>query len=216
LSGERPGNRSTYAPIADGSVSIPRSKTYVVTFTLSPNSAAGRSTRTMTSTAFVRARAPGPAPIVNRRNAAVTKTPSRTGDHCLANHYDGRIAVLEKESQVATHTSRRNTGVVHRPFYLDPVERKVFARSSQVAYRMWKAFAAERRLPWLPVGTFEVATRADQLSRLERYRDWGLANGMGEDELALLTAEDVRRLEPNVRCHGAIWSKTDTAVDYQA
>ena len=134
----------------------------------------------------------------------------------LANHYDGRIAVLEKESQVATHTSRRNTGVVHRPFYLDPVERKVFARSSQVAYRMWKAFAAERRLPWLPVGTFEVATRADQLSRLERYRDWGLANGMGEDELALLTAEEVRRLEPNVRCHGAIWSKTDTAVDYQA
>src|SRR5213083_2197226 len=134
----------------------------------------------------------------------------------LANHYDGRVAVLEKESQVATHTSRRNTGVVHRPFYLDPVGRKVFARSSQVAYRMWKAFAAERRLPWLPVGTFEVATRADQLSRLERYRDWGLANGMGEDELALLTAEDVRRLEPNVRCHGAIWSKTDTAVDYQA
>src|SRR5438094_9733014 len=81
---------------------------------------------------------------------------------------------------------------------------------------MWKAFAAERRLPWLPVGTFAVATRAGQLSRLERYRDWGLANGMGEDELVLLTAEDVRRLEPNVRCHGAIWSKTDTAVDYQA
>jgi len=134
----------------------------------------------------------------------------------LANRYDGRIAVLEKESQVAMHTSRRNTGVVHRPFYLDPVGRKVFARSSQVAYGMWKAFAAERRLPWLPVGTFEVAVRPDQVSRLEKYRDWGLANGMGEDELALLTAEDVRRLEPNVRCHGAIWSKTDTAVDYQA
>src|SRR3989441_3797169 len=134
----------------------------------------------------------------------------------LAIRYDGRIAVLEKESQVAVHTSRRNTGVIHRPFYLDPVGRKVFARSSQVAYGMWKAFAAERGLPWLPVGTFEVATRSDQLSHLEKYRDWGLANGMGEDELALLTAEDVRRLEPNVRCHGAIWSKTDTAVDYQA
>src|SRR3989454_8694730 len=39
---------------------------------------------------------------------------------------------------------------------------------------------------------------------------------MGEDELALLTAEDVRRLEPNVRCYGASWSKTDTAVDYRA
>src|SRR5438445_702692 len=133
----------------------------------------------------------------------------------LANRYDGRIALLEKESQVAMHTSRRNTGVVHRPFYLDPVGRKVFARSAQTAYGMWKVFAAERGLPWLPVGTFEVAVRPDQVSRLEKYRDWGLANGMGEDELALLTAEDVRRLEPNVRSHGAIWSKTDTAVDYQ-
>src|SRR5256712_13415841 len=114
------------------------------------------------------------------------------------------------------HTSRRNTGVVHRPFYLDPVGRKVFARSAQAAYGMWKAFAAERGLPWLPVGTFEVAVHPDQVSRLEKYRDWGLENGMGEDALEVLTAEDVRRLEPNVRCHGAIWSKTDTAVDYQA
>jgi len=134
----------------------------------------------------------------------------------LANRYDGRIAVIEKEPQVAAHTSRRNTGVVHRPFYLDPVGRRVFARSAQAAYGMWKAFAAQRGLPWSPVGTFEVATRPEQLSHLEKYRTWGLANGMGEDELALLTAEDVRRLEPNVRCYGAIWSKTDTAVDYPA
>src|SRR2546428_8406727 len=134
----------------------------------------------------------------------------------LANRYDGRIAVLEKESQVAMHTSRRNTGVVHRPFYLDPVGRKVFARSAQVAYGMWKTFAAERGLPWMPVGTFEVATRPEQVSHLEKYRTWGLANGMGEDELALRTPEEVRRLEPNVRCYGAIWSKTDTAVDYPA
>src|SRR3989475_1704688 len=134
----------------------------------------------------------------------------------LANRYDGRIAVIEKEPQVAAHTSRRNTGVIHRPFYLDPVGRRVFARSSQAAYGMWKAFAAQRGLPWLPVGTFEVATRPEQLSHLEKYRTWGLANGMGDDELALLTAEDVRRLEPNVRCYGAIWSKTGTAVDYPA
>jgi len=86
----------------------------------------------------------------------------------LANRYDGRIAVLEKESQVAMHTSRRNTGVVHRPFYLDPVGRKVFARSAQTAYGMWKAFAAERGLPWLPVGTFEVAVHPDQVSRIEK------------------------------------------------
>src|SRR5438046_2882682 len=60
----------------------------------------------------------------------------------LANRYEGRIAVLEKEIDVAAHTSRRNTGVVHRPFYLDPVDRKVFARCAQIAYGEGKGGAA--------------------------------------------------------------------------
>ncbi len=134
----------------------------------------------------------------------------------LANQYEGRIAVIEKEQQVAVHTSKRNTGVVHRPFYLDPVKRRIFARSSQAAYGMWKSYAKERSLPWSPVTTLEVATRDEDMKQVEKYHHWGLENGMGEDELEVLTAEDVRKLEPHVRSHGAIWSKTDTSVDYPA
>ena len=134
----------------------------------------------------------------------------------LANQYEGRIAVLEKEPQVAVHTSHRNTGVVHRPFYLDPKARRVFARSAQTAYGMWKTYAKERGLPWQPVTTLEVATRPEQVPRLEKYYHWGLENGMREEELELLTSEEVRKLEPHVRCYGAVWSKTDTAVDYRA
>lgn len=133
----------------------------------------------------------------------------------LGNEYDGRIAVLEKEANVAVHTSHRNTGVVHRPFYLDPKARKVFARSSQISYGLWKEYAKERKLPWSPVGTFEVATRAEDVKRIEKYHHWGLENGMGEDELQLLTPEEVRKYEPKVRSYGAIWSKTDTGVNYQ-
>src|SRR5437879_4737138 len=44
----------------------------------------------------------------------------------------------------------------------------------------------------------------------------GVQNGMGEDELEVLTSEEIRNLEPHVRGHGAIWSKTDTSVDYRA
>src|SRR2546427_155871 len=40
----------------------------------------------------------------------------------LANRYDGRIAVIEKEAQGAAHTSRRNTGVVHPAFTQAPRE----------------------------------------------------------------------------------------------
>ena len=134
----------------------------------------------------------------------------------IGNQYEGRIAVLEKEEDVAMHTSRRNTGVVHRPFYLDPVKRRIFARCSQAAYGMWKSYARERGLPWEPVTTLEVATRPEDAKRVEKYYHWGIQNGMGEDELEVLNAEEVRKLEPHVRGHGAIWSKTDTSVDYHA
>ncbi len=133
----------------------------------------------------------------------------------LANRYEGRIAVLERERQVAQHGSRRNTGVIHRPFYLDPEKRRVFARSAQAAYGMWKAYAPPRGLPFAPVGTLEVATEEWMTHKIETYYQWGQKNGMAPEELAVLSAQDVRKIEPNVECFGAIWSKTDTAVDYE-
>src|SRR2546428_13457087 len=90
----------------------------------------------------------------------------------LATRYEGRIAVLEKEAQVAQHTSRLNTGVVHRPFYPDPAGRRVFARSSQLAYGMWKSDAAPRGLPCVPVGTIEVAPRAERVSPVATDPKW--------------------------------------------
>ena len=55
----------------------------------------------------------------------------------LARRYDGRFAVIEKETDVAQHASRRNTGVVHRPFYLDPKTAKVFAHAAGISYHLW-------------------------------------------------------------------------------
>jgi L-2-hydroxyglutarate oxidase len=134
----------------------------------------------------------------------------------LADRFEGRIALLERERQVAEHTSRRNTGVVHRPFYLDPAERRVFARCSQVAYGMWRAYAADRGLPWRGIGTLEVATDDGGVSRLQTYARWGPENGMDPKELEVLTPAEVRRIEPHVRCAGALFAKTDTGVDFHA
>ena len=136
--------------------------------------------------------------------------------HWLADRYEGRIAVIEREPRVAEHTSARNTGVVHRPFYLDPERRRMFARCAQVAYGMWKAYTKERGLPWNQVGTLEVATHDAGVARLETYAKWGPANGMEPGELEVLTPAEVRRIEPHVRCAGAILAKTDTGVDFRA
>ncbi|HEY5539278.1 MAG TPA: FAD-dependent oxidoreductase [Thermoplasmata archaeon] len=134
----------------------------------------------------------------------------------LGARYDGRIAVLEREKQVAVHTSHRNTGVIHRPFYLHPVKRRVFARAAQLSYGLWKRYAAEKHLPFTEVGTYEIALDDDGVATLETYASWSLKNGMAPGEVELLDAREVRRREPNVTCAGAILSKTDSAVDYRA
>jgi len=134
----------------------------------------------------------------------------------LGARYDGRIAVLEKEKQVAVHTSHRNTGVVHRPFYLHPVKRRVFARAAQASYGLWKRYAAEKGLPFQEIGTYEVAFDDAGVATLENYLSWSEKNGMAPGEVELFDAREMRRLEPNVLCTGALLSRTDSSVDYRA
>ncbi len=134
----------------------------------------------------------------------------------LARRYDGRFVVLEKEPDVAMHASRRNTGVVHRPFYLNPTNAKVFARAAGISYHLWKRYAAAKGLPWAPVGTYEVALDDAGNDHLRAYVGYAAENGMDPSEVELLDAREMARREPNVRCQGALFSRTDTAVDYQA
>ena len=134
----------------------------------------------------------------------------------LGARYDGRIAVLEKEKQVAVHTSHRNTGVVHRPFYLHPVKRRVFARAAQASYGLWKRYAVEKGLPFQEIGTYEVAFDDAGVATLENYLSWSEKNGMAPGEVELFDAREMRRLEPNVLCTGALLSRTDSSVDYRA
>jgi L-2-hydroxyglutarate oxidase len=134
----------------------------------------------------------------------------------LAARYDGRIVVLERERDVAMHTSGRNTGVVHRPFYLHPQKARRFARAAQASYGLWKAYAAEKDLPWREIGTYKAAAEDGQVRLLETYETWGVENGMRPSELELLDGREVRRREPNLVCAGALLVKTDAVVDYAA
>lgn len=128
--------------------------------------------------------------------------------------YTGKILLLEKDADVACHTSGRNTGVIHRPFYLDPQKRRFFALAAQTSYPMWKNYAAEKKLPWSSIGTIEVAKTPEDVAVIEKYAGWAIQNGMGEEEVDLLSAEQVRRQEPRVECCGALFAKTDTCVDF--
>jgi len=56
----------------------------------------------------------------------------------LSSLYDIKITVIEKEQEVAMHTSSRNTGVLHSPFYLNPEKKGKLARAAFLSHEMWK------------------------------------------------------------------------------
>ena len=137
-----------------------------------------------------------------------------TLSYWLSSLYDCRIALLDNAQVAAAQTSTRNTGIIHRPFYLDPVKKRIFARTSFISHPMWESLAKREGLPWRPIGTFNVAAEDREIASLERYRRWGIENGMEENELELLDGRGVRNLEPEVSCRAALISKTDVSVDF--
>jgi len=137
-----------------------------------------------------------------------------TTAYWLSSLYDCRILLVDREGGVARHTSSRNTGVIHRPFYLNPETKKTFALSAMLSYPLWHDLANAYSLPWEPVGTLEVALREDDVPLLEKYVRWGADNGMEKTELELLDARSVKSVEPEVQCRAALHSKTDVSVDF--
>ena len=132
----------------------------------------------------------------------------------LSTLYDIQITVIEKEQEVAMHTSSRNTGVLHSPFYLNPEKKGKLARAAFLSHKMWNTFAQKKNLPWKMVGTLEVALDNAQNKILEKYLEWGPKNGMSKDDIELLDGNEVTKREPNVMCYSALFCRTDVAVDY--
>jgi len=126
------------------------------------------------------------------------------------------VCVVEREPEVARHASGRNTGKVHAPYLYDPEKKGGFARAALAGFGMWKAYAGSRGLAFRQDGVLEVALDGRGSKILEKYRRWGLANGLGERELQALDGREAGRREPAVRCESALFCSRDASVDYGA
>lgn len=124
------------------------------------------------------------------------------------------IVLVEQETNIARHTSSRNTGKVHAPFLYDPVKKKLFAKAAALGYEMWFKFAEQKGLVFKRDGVLEVAVDDRGVDRLCKYMQWGEANGLAKSELQLLGKGEVASMEPNVRCESAIYCSKDASVDY--
>jgi len=137
-----------------------------------------------------------------------------TISYWLSTLYDLKICVIEKEKRVAMHTSSRNTGVVHSPFYMNPKKRKILSKSSILSRELWKTLATKYDLPWKETGTIEVALDSNQHKTLEKYQKWAKENGIPEEEISLLNAEELSKIEPNLKCYSGLYCSRDVSTDY--
>ncbi len=137
-----------------------------------------------------------------------------TISYWISNLYDSSVCVIDKESDVAKHTSGRNTGVVHTPFYLDPEKKKIFAKSAYLSRNLWKTLAIQTQSPWMEIGTIEVAIDELQHKTLEKYQKWGIENGVNEDSLLILDSSELKQKEKNLECYSGLLCKNDVSTDY--
>lgn len=121
-----------------------------------------------------------------------------------------RVAVLEKESQVASHQTGRNSGVIHSGIYYAPGSLKaLYARDGN---RSMIAFCREYAIPHEVCGKVIVATSANELPLLEALHERGLENHL---TVHRLSPEAVREIEPHVRCLAGLSVPSTAIVDYR-
>ena len=136
----------------------------------------------------------------------------------ISSIFDYSVCVIEKESSVAQHTSGRNTGVVHTPFYLDPEKKKIFAKTANISYDMWKKLAKKGNSSidniWKQVGTIEIALNEKQHKTLEKYFEWGIKNGVSENHLSILDSKQLKQKEKNLECNSGLFCSRDVSTNY--
>ena len=122
---------------------------------------------------------------------------------------DATIRIIDKEPDLAAHSSGRNSGVLHAGFYYGAGSMK--ARLCADGNRRWQAWCDEHGLPVRRCGKLVVARDADEERRLDELLRRAEHNGV---DLKPVTAAEAREIEPRVRTHErALFASATASVD---
>ena len=121
-----------------------------------------------------------------------------------------KIAVLEKEATVSAHQTGRNSGVIHSGIYYKPGSYK--AKNCVEGRRELVAFAREHGIKHDICGKIIVATHESELAHMNKVYANGIANGV--EDLRLITAEEIKEIEPYCEGIAGIWVGCTGIIDY--
>ena len=123
-----------------------------------------------------------------------------------------RLLLLEKEDSVGRHQSGHNSGVIHSGVYYKPGSLK--ARLCVEGARAMVEFCRAHSLPHQVCGKVIVATRAEEVPRLEELRRRGEANGL--TGLRLIGPDELHEIEPHASGLRALVVPSTGITDFAA
>jgi L-2-hydroxyglutarate oxidase len=123
---------------------------------------------------------------------------------------DLKIALLEKEDQLAKHQTGNNSGVIHSGLYYKPGSLK--ATNCINGYHELVNFCKEEKIPYEITGKVVVATREEQKPLIKILIERGLQNGLTGTRQ--ITLDELREYEPYCKGVAAIHVPQTGIVDY--
>jgi L-2-hydroxyglutarate oxidase LhgO len=122
------------------------------------------------------------------------------------------VVILESEDAIGTHTSSRNSEVIHAGIYYPQGSLK--ARTCVEGRQRLYSYCADRGVPHQRCGKLIVATDAAQVEELEGIRRRARANGV--TDVVRMSAARARALEPELHCVSALYSPSTGIIDSHA
>ena len=122
------------------------------------------------------------------------------------------VIVLEAEDAIGTHTSSRNSEVIHAGIYYPRGSLK--ARACVAGKALLYRYCAERGVPHERCGKLIVATDEAQVGELEVIQR--KAHGNGVTDVVWMTREQALALEPALHCVAALYSPSTGVIDSHA
>jgi L-2-hydroxyglutarate oxidase LhgO len=122
------------------------------------------------------------------------------------------VVVLEAADAIGTHTSSRNSEVIHAGLYYpkDSLKARLCVAGKTLLYD----YCAGHGVPHNNIGKIVVAVAQDEIATLKSYVKKAEANGVRD--LRWLSREELRDLEPAVECIAGFLSPSTGIVDSHA
>ncbi len=133
-----------------------------------------------------------------------------TAMQLISTYPDARIAVLEKEAELAQHQTGHNSGVIHAGVYYTPGSLK--ARFCLEGNLATKAFCMQHDISYQDCGKMLVATTPLEMERMRALWERTAANGLQRE---WLNTQELQQREPNIVGLGGIFVPSSGIVDYK-